>query len=146
MLLSIFEQEWFQAILGAIALGIAGIITWAFKLFQVWLSSKIKNEKVRAAVIAVTEVVEKSVLSIQQTFVDQLKKDGKFDKDKQTEALNKAINLAISLISEETKRVITENFGSFEELLLTQIEAFVLKLPGHSGDSVIVSGKKTITG
>jgi len=146
MLLSIFEQEWFQVILGAIALGIAGIITWAFKLFQVWLSSKIKNEKVRAAVIAVTEVVEKSVLSIQQTFVDQLKKDGKFDKDKQTEALNKAINLAISLISEETKRVITENFGSFEELLLTQIEAFVLKLPGHSRDSVIVSSKKTITG
>jgi len=143
-MLGIMDQQWFQVILGAISIGVAGLITWAFKMFQAWLNTKIKNEKLKAAMNAITEVVEKAVLSIQQTFVEQLKKDGKFDKEKQAEALNMAFSLAVSLISDETKKVINENFGSLEDWLHTQIEAFILNLPGHSRDNN--NNKKTING
>lgn len=135
MLLSIMEQEWFQIILGALALGVAGLITWAFTIFQAWLNTKIKNEKLRAVLDAVLDIVQKSVLAIQQTFVEQLKKDGKFDKEKQQEALKKAVDLALSNISAEAKKVLEENFGNLEDWLTMQIEALVLRLPGHSNDT-----------
>jgi hypothetical protein len=134
MLLSIMEQEWFQIILGALALGVAGLITWAFTIFQAWLNTKIKNEKLRAVLDAVLDIVQKSVLAIQQTFVEQLKKDGKFDKEKQQEALKKAVDLALSNISAEAKKILEENFGNLEDWLTMQIEALVLRLPGHSND------------
>ena len=101
MLLSIMEQEWFQIILGALSLGVAGLITWAFTMFQAWLNSKIKNEKLRAVLDAALDVIQKSVLAIQQTFVEQLKKDGKFDKEAQKEALKKSVNLALANLSDE---------------------------------------------
>jgi uncharacterized protein YycO len=134
MLLSIMEQEWFQIILGALALGVAGLITWAFTIFQAWLNTKIKNENLRAVLDAVLDIVQKSVLAIQQTFVEQLKKDGKFDKEKQQEALKKAVDLALSNISAEAKKILEENFGNLEDWLTMQIEALVLRLPGHSND------------
>jgi hypothetical protein len=134
MLLSIMEQEWFQIILGALALGVAGLITWAFTIFQAWLNTKIKNEKLRAVLDAVLDIIQKSVLAIQQTFVEQLKKDGKFDKEKQQEALKKAVDLALSNISAEAKKILEENFGNLEDWLTMQIEALVLRLPGHSND------------
>lgn len=136
MLLSIMEQEWFQIILGALSLGVAGLITWAFTMFQAWLNSKIKNEKLRAVLDAALDVIQKSVLAIQQTFVEQLKKDGKFDKEAQKEALKKSVNLALANLSDEAKKILEENFGNLEEWLTMQIEALVLKLPGHSRDTV----------
>lgn len=141
MLLSIMEQEWFQIILGALSLGVAGLITWAFTMFQAWLNSKIKNEKLRAVLDVALDVVQKSVLAIQQTFVEQLKKDGKFDKEAQKEALRKSINLALANLSDEAKKILEENFGNLEDWLIMQIEALVLKLPGHSRDQVIVVEK-----
>jgi hypothetical protein len=134
MLLSIMEQEWFQIILGALSLGVAGLITWAFTMFQAWLNSKIKNEKLRAVLDAALDVIQKSVLAIQQTFVEQLKKDGKFDKEAQKTALKKSVSLALANLSDEAKKILEENFGNLEDWLIMQIEALVLKLPGHSRD------------
>lgn len=141
MLLSIMEQEWFQIILGALSLGVAGLITWAFTMFQAWLNSKIKNEKLKSVLDVALDVIQKSVLAIQQTFVEQLKKDGKFDKEAQKEALRKSINLALANLSDEAKKILEENFGNLEDWLIMQIEAIVSQLPGHSRDQVIVVEK-----
>ena len=132
MLLNILEQEWFTIVLKALAIGLAGLITWAFTLFQAWLNTKIKNEKLKAVLDAALEIIQKSVLAIQQSFVSQLKNDGKFDEDKQKEAFRKAYQLAITSISDESKKLIEANFGDLEQWLTTQIEAFVGSLSGHS--------------
>lgn len=90
-----------------------------------WLSTKIKNEKAGNLIGTATEIVINAVKSVFQTYVDSLKKEGKFDKESQLIALNKAKNVAISQMTEEVKEFIRENYGDLNAWLNTQIEATI---------------------
>ena len=90
-----------------------------------WLSAKIKNEKAGSLIGTATEIVINAVKSVFQTYVDSLKKEGKFDKESQLIALNKAKDVAISQMTEEVKKFIRENYGDLDAWLNTQIEATI---------------------
>ena len=85
-------NEILQIIISALAVGVAGLITYGFTILKKWIDSKIKNEEIREATNAALGEIESAVLFVNQTFVDQLKKDGKFDKGSQEEAFNKAFD------------------------------------------------------
>jgi len=124
--------EALNIILIALATGLSGLIAWGFAILKTWLDKKIKNEDIKKASNAALSAIEAAVTAVQQTFVSQLKKDGKFDKEAQKEALSKASALALSMLSEETKVILQGLYGSLEVWLTAQIETFVLSLPGHS--------------
>lgn len=90
-----------------------------------WLSAKIKNEKAGNLIGTATEIVINAVKSVFQTYVDSLKKEGKFDKESQLIALSKAKDVAISQMTEEVKEFIRENYGDLDAWLNTQIEATI---------------------
>lgn len=90
-----------------------------------WLSAKIKNEKAGILIGTATEIVINAVKSVFQTYVDSLKKEGKFDKESQLVALNKAKEVAISQMTEDVKEFIRENYGDLDAWLNTQIEATI---------------------
>lgn len=123
-----YETEWFNVILMALAVGFAGLITFAFTLFNKWLSSKIKNAELREAMQAASKALENAVLSVQQTFVEQLKKDGKFDADAQKEALNLALDRAVAMLSDEMLDLLTNTFGDVNNWLFAQAEAIIAML------------------
>ena len=60
-----------------------------------------------------------------QTYVDALKAQGKFDKEAQLTALQKAKDTATALITDEAKRVIAEAYGDFDKWLASTIETLV---------------------
>ncbi len=120
-----------QIILTAFAAGIAGLVTYGFTLLNAWIKSKIKNEKIRALLDVTLEVTESVVLSVQQTFVDQLKKDGKFDSAAQKEAFNMAFERAKAMISEEARVTLESLYGDFNTWLTVQIEALVQSMFVH---------------
>lgn len=60
-----------------------------------------------------------------QTYVEALKKEGKFDKDAQLIALNKARDITLEQLSADSKKYITDNFGDLNEWVNTQIEAII---------------------
>lgn len=66
-----------------------------------------------------------AVLTVSQTYVDELKRQGKFDKQAQETAKQMAIDKAKSLITEEAKNAVTLLYGDFEAYLNSQIEALV---------------------
>lgn len=90
-----------------------------------FLSTKIKNEKANNILETATNIVINAVKSVFQTYVDSLKKEGKFDKQSQLVALNKAKDVAISQMSEDVKEFIKNNYGSLDAWLNTQIEATI---------------------
>ena len=90
-----------------------------------WLSTKIKNEKANNILETATNIVINAVKSVFQTYVDSLKKEGKFDKESQLVALNKAKDVAISQMSEDVKEFIKNNYGNLDAWLNTQIEATI---------------------
>lgn len=73
----------------------------------------------------VTEAVTTAVTYTSQTYVDTLKKDGIFNKEAQVEALQKAKDKALALLSESAKDVLAQIYGNLDDYLETMIEAQV---------------------
>ncbi len=90
-----------------------------------WLSTKIKNEKANKMIKTATEIVVSAVKTVFQTYVDALKKEGKFDKESQLLALTKAKDIALSQMTEDVKEFIQTNYGELDLWLTTQIEATI---------------------
>lgn len=90
-----------------------------------WLSTKIKNEKANKMIKTATEIVVSAVKTVFQTYVDALKKEGKFDKESQILALTKAKDIALSQMTEDVKEFIQTNYGELDLWLTTQIEATI---------------------
>lgn len=84
-----------------------------------------KNENLSKIIEGALSDVMDAVLYINQVYVDSLKSSGKFDKEAQEEAFNRAYAEAMNMISEEAKRVIEGLYGSFDKWLKIKIESSV---------------------
>lgn len=82
------------------------------------------NRVIDQVQIVVTTVVQ----SVNQTFVDDLKKAKKFTKESATEAKNKALEMAKELITEETANAIEQVYGNIDIYLDSLIENTVKEL------------------
>ena len=83
------------------------------------------NMTIKAFLTEATDAVSTAVAYTSQTFVDALKKEGKFDKNKQQEALEKSLDKAISLLSEPAKKALEGIYGDLAAYLTSKIEAEV---------------------
>lgn len=92
------------------------------------LKTKIANEKANSYIDLADGIVRQAVTSVSQTFVDGLKKEGKFDSDAQKEAFEKSKTLVYALMKSECKKAIEENYISFDKWLETKIEEAVNKI------------------
>lgn len=90
-----------------------------------FINSKIKNNELAKQLSTATSIVTNAVRVVFQTYVDSLKKSGSFDKAAQAEALNRAKNIVLSQITEDTKKYIEDNYGDFNNWLTIQIEATI---------------------
>lgn len=123
-------NEVFQIIFTALAVGIAGLITYGFTLIKKWLDNKISNEDIKNATNAAIGEVESAVLFINQTFVDQLKKDGKFDKENQEKAFKLALETVKATLAPEIIAILVPIYGDVEEWFKVKIEAKIKELKG----------------
>lgn len=90
-----------------------------------WLSSKTKNEKASAIIKEANDIVMNAVKCVLQTYVDSLKKEGKFDEASQFLALSKAKEKAMEQMSDDTKAFVEKNYGNLDSWLTTSIEATI---------------------
>lgn len=134
-------QQVLIAVAGAIGLGLAGLISWGFTELTKWLAVKTKNEKLFKAVAIAQQLVVDAVQAVQQTFVEQLKADGKFDSKKQKEALELSLRKVINNLTPEIMEILEDTYGDVEEWLINQIESFIFE-----GLSKLENKTKTIKG
>lgn len=93
-----------------------------------WLNTKIKDEKSRALLTRITEVVTRNVASTFQTFVESLKKENKFDEKFQSNALRYTKEQILKELSDEAIEYISDNFKDVNSWLTTQIESTIYTL------------------
>lgn len=84
-----------------------------------------QNENISKIIENTFSDVMDAVLYINQIYVDALKSNGKFDKDAQKNAFNRAYTEALNMISDESTRVIEQTYGSFDKWLKLKIETSV---------------------
>lgn len=117
-----------QIFWGVIGTVVAGLATWLTTVIITWLNSKIKNNKLARWSTAVTKIIMEAVQSVFQTYVEALKKEGKFTEAEQRIANEKALFIIKSQLTDELIKYIKENFGDMEVFLKEQIEAMIYQL------------------
>lgn len=86
---------------------------------------KVNNELVRQYLQEAIDAVLQAVTYTTQTYVDSLKKQGKFDGDAQKVAFTQAKEVALQLLTEDAKQMITDLYGDITVWLDTKIEQTV---------------------
>lgn len=99
-------------------------------LYAKWTEgkTKIENEKISSTLDSVVTMVIGVVESVNQTFVDELKKKGEFTEENAKEAFNKSKETALKMLSNEAADIITTIYGDVNVYLDTLIEATVKQL------------------
>lgn len=113
------------AIIGVIISGLGGLITYLINKY-------VKNDKLKTILNSLHELVKDSVLEIQQTYVEALKKDGMFNAEAQKEALERCLLVIKTNMPKDVKAWLDANVGDLEAYLKTLIESTIgsLKISG----------------
>ena len=91
--------------------------------------AQIRNETIRSAFTdarkELSAAVEAAVGETQQTFVDAIKKDGKFDKAAASKAFNMSFDRVKQIMSCAGMEIIEDATGAVNELITAEIEKAV---------------------
>lgn len=97
-----------------------------------WINAKTKkisketdNETLNKYLKMLSETITKCVIATNQTYVETLKKQGKFDEEAQKIAFQKTYEAVITIISDDAMEYLTSAVGDFETFLMESIEAEV---------------------
>ena len=97
-----------------------------------WINTKIKNiSDERDSAIEkkyldmLSNTITDCVVATTQTYVDNLKKQGKFDVEAQKMAFNQTYNAVMNILSEEAKEYLTVAVGDLNLYITQKIEAEV---------------------
>ena len=121
-----------QGIQDVLYLIITGVLPLLITYGILFLKVKIKeqeknleNDQLVKYIDAATDAISKAVLTVNQTYVDSLKKQGKFDEEAAKTAKQMAIDKAKALITEDSKTAIETLYSDFEAYLNDAIEELV---------------------
>lgn len=96
------------------------------KINEIQINTELKQyEKLNQYLDSAQEAISNVVLTITQTYVETLKKQGCFNEAAQTEAKNRAITMAKQLLTEESQKAIIAVYGDLNVYLDSAIEALV---------------------
>lgn len=110
---------WFLGLVGTIVTGI--LIPFVTN----WLKSKTDNANLQYVIDELSQTVQTSVNHVNQTFVNQLKADGKFDADNQAKALKMAVEESVNSLTAKTVKILGKEGINIESLIIKYIEAAI---------------------
>lgn len=89
--------------------------------------NKLDSDVAKKYTEMITNTVIDCVIATNQTYVETLKKQGKFDEQAQKVAFEKTLNAVLGILTEEAKNYIKETTGDLNLYLSQLIEAEVNK-------------------
>lgn len=109
-------QTLLQTIVNGVLIVVVPIVTTAAVSF---VREKVKGSKIEEAIEIVLDAVDET----NQTFADQLREDGKFDEEKQKEALERSLKKSLSVMNDRLLKLLEKEFNSAEAWIVSKIEA-----------------------
>lgn len=89
------------------------------------LKKKLNNDLFNSTLDQLNNLITRCVISTNQTYVETLKKQGKFDKNAQEEAFLATYNNVLQILSEESKTILETGLSNLTLYITQQIEAQV---------------------
>ena len=97
----------------------------AFKEWSFLKTAEVENDTIAEYLMDITEIISQAVLCTTQTYVDSLKKQGKFDEEAQKLAFELTKNTVMVLLAEDAKAFLAEMYGDVDLWIDTKIEQIV---------------------
>lgn len=101
------------------------IVSVGIPVLVYYVKTKIGNDCVTSLFAHACQIVEKSVIMVDQIYVDALKKEGKFDKAAQEAALEMCKKNVLEMLDDEAKNAVISMCGCLETWLNVYIESCV---------------------
>src|SRR5690606_2468858 len=114
-----------QILLVPIMGAVATFVVTYLKAKSEQIRRKIDDDTINKYIYLAEDIIATAVLQVNQVFVEELKRDGKFDKERQQEAFNKCKEIVLTLLNDNAKTVIEFIFGDLNRWIDSQIEATV---------------------
>lgn len=119
------DLTWMDVLLQVIKI-LAGLVASVGIPYIVSVIKKyIKNDKINEYIERADDYLSDAVLMVTQTFVDNCKKEGKFDAEAQKKAFQMAADAWLAMMSDEMKKIILKEVGDLETYIKTKIESKV---------------------
>lgn len=116
-------MSWNDVLIEVVNLVFKAVIALMIPYVSSVIGNKIRNDHIRKLVEKGESFVTKSIEMVQQTFVEDLKKQGKFDAESQAIAFKQCYDNWMSMASDEIKCAIMNEVGDLDAWLETMIEA-----------------------
>lgn len=104
------------------------LTTYVVKYIQVKMEEiqlKTENDIVDKYLLMLASTVTECVIATNQTYVDALKKEGKFDLDAQKKAFEMTQEAVMLILTDEAKKYLSAAVGDLNVFISQQIEAAV---------------------
>ena len=109
-----------------VILGIFGLVITALGTVVTMLINKyVKDEKLKNMLNSLNQLLINCVTEVQQTYVDTLKKQGKFDLDAQQQALETCLTKAKDSMTSEMWDWLVANYKDPDSYLRSRIESII---------------------
>jgi len=126
-----FTPENFSTLTTVIIIPMLAILT---KYIQVFLKSrvleleqKVENENLMKYIRIAEDAIETAVVSVNQTFVDEMKKQGIFDQASMEKAFHLAKDKAVSIMDSYAKETLKDAYSDVDAWLENKLEFYVNK-------------------
>ena len=117
----------YELIIFPILFVLAGFIIRFIKVKTAELETKAVNETQRKYLTMFENTITTCVIATNQTYVETLKKCGKFDAEAQQLAFEQTKTAVLEILTEDAKEYLTEFYGDLDKQLNSLIEAEVNK-------------------
>lgn len=131
------DKTWMDVLIAVIDSLVNIVITVGLPYLFVLLKKKISNdeklagdEKIKYYMGLAQDYLSDTVIMVKQTFVDSLKKEGKFDADAQAEAFEIAKYAWFDMMSDEMKKIIVNEVGDLDVWANAKLEKYVAETKG----------------
>lgn len=125
-------MDWLELVYKILEVCLIPLLGVATAFFIKWLKAKeeevlvkIDNDTADKYVAMLFDTISTCVSATTQTYVEALKKEGKFDAEAQKKAFEQTYEAVIASLTEEAKVYLTTIYGDLNSFLMVRIEAEV---------------------
>ena len=90
------------------------------------IAANVDSELASKYIVMLTTTITDCVVATNQTYVEALKKEGKFDKEAQYKAFQMTYNAVMDILTEDAKEYLNDFYGDLSLYLSKRIEAEVV--------------------
>lgn len=121
------SQLW-TIVWSAVGIIVTGLATWLTTVVTTYFNKKAKNNKAMKWAGDIAQITMNAVTCVFQSFVETMKKSGKWNEETAREAKEQAYVIITTQLTPELKQYIEENFGDMKEYIMTLIESTIYQL------------------